>query len=174
MRPCLDFGTSAKRENARFCRENYLKSESDTLGIFTVQCVCSHPKVIGISDMRECEGVSTALSVLLSRFKKLPRVCYYDNACNMGKSITLRFSRVYDEFTVLRDRFHYGSDTCNSVCDPDSYISCESHSTSGAESINRLWNFSKSHIRFLRPYNLMPLLALRSIFLNVRSCVEES
>lgn len=173
VRPSVNFGTSSKKENARSCRKNYSKSDSHSPGIFTVQCVCSHPKLIDISVMRECEGVSTALSVLLSRFRKLPRVCYYENACNKCKSITLRFPWIYNESAVVCDRFHYHGHTCNSICDPDSYLCCDEHSTSGAESINHLWNFSKSHLRFLRPDNLMPFLALRSMFLNVRSCTRK-
>ena len=173
VRPGVYFGNSSRKENARSCKKNYSKSDSHSPGIFTVQCVCSNPKLLGVSVMRECERVSTALSVLLSRFKKLPRVCYYDNACNMSRSITLRFPWVFDESMVVCDRFHYHGHTCNSVCDPDNYLSCAQHSTSGAESMNHLWNFSKSHLRFLRPDNLMPFLALRAIFLNVRASIRK-
>ena len=37
--------------------------------------------------MMEMQGVSTDLPVFLSRFLKLTRVCYYDNACNMLQPI---------------------------------------------------------------------------------------
>ena len=172
VRPLVDFGTHSNIENARSCRKNQAKSDTHAPGIFTVQCVCSHPKLIGVSVMRKYEDVITALSVLLSRFQKLPRVCYNDNTCNISKSITLRFPWVYDETVVVCDRFDYHSTTFNSICDPDIYVCCEEHSTSEAESINHFWNFSKSHLRFLRPDNLMPFLALRSIFLNVSSCIR--
>ena len=90
VRPLLDFGSSSKKKNSRTCRKNYLKSDSRSSGIFSVQCVCRHPKLIVISVMRECEGANTALSVFLSRFKNLLWVCYCNNACNMCKSVTLR------------------------------------------------------------------------------------
>ncbi len=141
VRPLLNFGSSSRKENTRTCRKNYLKSDSHSPGIFTVQCVCRHPKLIGASVMCECEGVSTALSVLLSRFKILPRVCYYDNACNMCKSVTLGCPWVYDDCIIVFDRFHYYGHTCNSVRDPNSYLSCEKHATSGKGSLNHLWNF---------------------------------
>ena len=51
IRPSLDIGTSSKRENARTCRKNYTELETCSLGIFMVQCVCSNPKIIGISVM---------------------------------------------------------------------------------------------------------------------------
>lgn len=80
---------------------------------------------------------------------------------------------MYDDYTIVCDRFHYHGHKCNTVYDPDNYLSCEEHAISGAESMNHLWNFSKSHLRFLRPDNLMPFLAPRSIFLNFRSCIRQ-
>ena len=124
--------------------------------------------------MTRTEGISTASSVLLSRFRKLPRVCYYDNSCSMARSIILIVPWVNNEYRVVCDRFHYASYTCNSICDPDSYVSCAEHATSGAESINALWTFSKSHLRFLRPENLMPFIAARSVLLNLRCAVREA
>ena len=172
-RPRLNFGASSKRENARSCRKNYTKSETHSPGIFTVQCVCIHPKIIGVSVMEECEGVSTALSILVSRFRTLLRICYYDNACNLLRSVVLRFPWVNEGCTIVCDRFHYAGHTCNSVCDPGSYRICTSHATSGAESLNHLWNFSKSHLRFLRSDNLVPFLAARAMFLNFRAAIRE-
>ena len=174
VRPNIDFGATSKAENAASCRKNYSKANSHTPGIFTVQCVCSRPKLLGVSVMTKTEGVSTALSTILSRFKVLHTVCYYDNGCNMARSITLRVPWVNEECLLVCDRFHYSGHTCNSICDPDSYTSCNGHATSGAESINQLWTFSKSHLRFLKPENLMPFIAARAIFLNVRANIRES
>jgi len=123
--------------------------------------------------MLAMEGVSTALSILLSRFKPLPRVNYYDNACNMAKLIVLRVPWVYDECTIVCDRFHYKGHACNSTWDPENHTSLAGHATSGAESINNLWTFSKSHLRFLRPDRLKPFLIARAMFINVRSIVRE-
>ena len=64
IRPVTTFGDSSKKENSRSCRKNHVKSDSHRPGIFTVQCVCRYTKLIGLSVMQECEGVSTALSVL--------------------------------------------------------------------------------------------------------------
>ena len=150
VRPCIEFGRTKKAENTKSCRKHYRKSDSHSPGIFTAQCVCRYPKLIGVSVMEECEGVSTALSVLLSRFKKLPRVCYYDNGCNLLKSIVLRVPWVNDECLIASDLFHYRTHKCNVVTDPDSYNLCRRHKTSAAESINQQWNFSKSHIGFYR------------------------
>ena len=173
VRPNIDFGTASRNENSKSCRKVYTKGNYHTPGIFIAQCVCRHPKLLSVSVMTNTEGVSTALSVLLSRFKILPRVCYYDNGCNMARSIVLRVPWVNKACRILCDRFHYAQHTCNSICDPDSYYSCTDHATSGAESINQLWTFSKSDLRFLQPSNLMPFIAARAVFLNVRSSVRE-
>ena len=71
------------------------------------------------------------------------------------------------------DRFHYHGHFCNSVLDPSSYPLCGEHATSGAEAMNHVWNFSKHYLRFLRPDNLMPFLAARGIFVNIRAFVRE-
>ena len=85
VRPRIDFGTTSKDENSKQCTKVYKASTAFSSGIFTVQCVCKFPKLLGISIMENFKGVSTALSVLLSRFEPLPRCLYYDNACNLGK-----------------------------------------------------------------------------------------
>ena len=147
----IDFGRTSNRENGRPCTKNYASAKSHAPAIFTVQCVCRHPKLLGVSIMTKTEGVSTALSVLLSRFEQLSKVVYYDNICNMARSTVLRNSWINDKCTVVCDRFHYASHTCNSIADQDSYMEFSLHATSGAESVNQLWRFSKSHLRFLRP-----------------------
>ena len=173
MRPNVTFGRSSRTENVARCKKNYRKSDSHSPGIFTVQRVCRCPKLIGLSVMDECEIVSTAMSVLLSRFKYLPKATYYDNGYNLSKSVLIRFPWINDETIIMSDRFHYRSHKCNTVTDPDRYAICNDHRTSGTESINQQWNFSKKHIRYLSPENLMSYLAIRSVFLNIRTSIRE-
>ena len=123
--------------------------------------------------MEECEGMSTALSILLSRFKELPTVCYYDDSCDLAKSVVLRTAWVNDDFLIVSYRFHYRGHKRNLVTDPNSYGVCREHRKSGAESINQLWNLSKSNNRFLSQENLIPFVSLRAIFINIRSCIRE-
>lgn len=124
-----------------WCRQNYIKGHSP--GIFTVLCTCRHPILIGFSVMLQNEGISTALSVLLSRLQRLPRVCYYDNSCNMMRTATLMTPWVARKCLIVCDRFHYRQHSCNSVHDPDSYASCKNHASSGAESVKNLFSFSR-------------------------------
>ena len=133
-----------------------------------------YPKLLVLSVMSECEGFNRAISVLLSRFKNLPRVCYYDNACNMLRSIAIRLSWINDKCLIVCDRFHYKGHIWNSVCDPDSYLSRSNHLNSSAESLNSLWNLSKSQIRNLNGKNMMAFLSIRSVFTNLRTVVRKS
>ena len=142
-------------------------------GIFTAKCVCSRTKLLDVSVLTKTEGVSTALSIHLLRFVNLPRVCYFDNCCNMARSIVLRVPLVNNICRLLSDRYHYTGHTCNSICDPESYLSSSERTTSRAESINQLCTFSKSHLRFLSPEKLIPSLTARFVFLNVRRCTRE-
>lgn len=105
VRLCIDFGRSKRVENSMSCRKNYRESDTHSPGIFTVQCVCRYPKLIEVSVMDECEGISTALIVLMSRFKEAPSVCYCDNGCNILKSVALRIPWLNDKFLIVSDRF---------------------------------------------------------------------
>ena len=119
--------------------------------------------------MSVCEGVSTALSVLLSRFQQLPRVCYFDNGCNMARSIAMRLPWMNESSLIVCYRFHYKGHTYNSVCDTDSYWSCDGHVIFGTESLNHLLNLSKMHVRHLKRNKLIAFLAIRAVFINLKT-----
>lgn len=173
VRPCIEFGRTKRTENNRNCRNIYRASDSHSLEIFTVQCACKYPKLIGLSVMKECERINTAISILLSRFKVLPKTCYYDNGCNKLKSIVICTPWVNETLYILSDRFHYHSHKCDIGTYPDSYNWCEGHNSSNAESSNQPWKFRKSHVGFLSPDNFMLYLAIRSVFINVATWVRE-
>lgn len=86
--------------------------------------------------MDECERVSTAISVLISKLKHLSKVKYYDNRCNLYNSILFRFPWINEEIVISSDRFHYRSRKRNFVTNPDSYTICKDHRISGSDSIN--------------------------------------
>lgn len=155
------------------CEKDYRYHRSHSPGLFTVQCACKRPKLLGITVMNRSESISTALTSLLSRFPVLPTVCLYDNACNFSQSTRLRLPWVLEETQIVTDRFHYKSHKCASVMDPDTYPVCDDLHTSGAEALNRRWAASKNHIRYLAGDNLVPFLYARALFLNLRARVRE-
>ena len=91
----------------------------------------------------------------------------------MGRSIILLVPWVNDECNVIYDRFDYKGHICNSIWDPDSYYSCSSHATFGAESINGLLALTKAHLGYLNPNNFIPLFFIRAIYINIRSMVRQ-
>ena len=123
--------------------------------------------------MKTSETLSTAFSALVSRFRLLPDVVYYDNACNLARSIILRCPWVLKETRICYDRFHNKSHTCSSAFDPDSYPAFENHKTSGAESMNSRWATSRTHIRFLNGENLIPFITANATFLNIRAMYRD-
>lgn len=155
------------------CSKQYRFHPSHTPGLFTIQCVCARPKLLGITVMSESEGIATALSSLITRFPNLPGTTFYDNACNFVRSIRLRLLWVLDETDVLTDRFHYRSHRCCSLFDPDTFPNCDKLLTSGAEALSKRIATSRNHIRYLSGPNLIPLLYARSLFINIRARVRE-
>ena len=109
IRPGLNSGARSRREKSVRRKKNHSRSNRSSPGISSVQCVWEKPKLIGVSVMTETEGISTALSFLLSIFEVFPRVCYYDDGFNMVRSIVLRVPWVKDSCIIACDRFHYKS-----------------------------------------------------------------
>ena len=132
-RPNMSFVSSSRIEKSIKCRKSYRKSGLHSPGIFTVQCVSRYLKLFDFSVMNEFESVSTAMSILLSRFKHLAMAKYYDNGCNLSKSVLLRFQSIDDGTIIMNDRFHNRSHKCNTATDSDNYAICKSHHTLGAE-----------------------------------------
>ena len=167
FRPGINFEHQYRKENSGSRRKNFRASESYSPGILTVQSVCKYPKFVGTSIMKECEGTITVLCVLLPRFQQEPKIFYYDDSCNLAKSIILRPLCVNDSCLIVSDRFHYRGHKRNIVCGSDRYDDKRFHSNSVLEFMNQQWNFSKSHIRFLSHNKPVTFLALRAIFVNI-------
>ena len=174
VRPRVRFNNGGCRDGwSDECTKSYRHGQNHSPGLFTLQCACVHPKLLGISVMMSSESVSTALTAVISRFKTLPEIAFYDNACNLARSVTLRFPWVNEKMKILCDRFHYRTHKCGPEFDPDSYADCSDLLTSGAESLNRQWSVSRSNIRFLSGQNLIPFLYARAIFINLRAHLRD-
>lgn len=124
--------------------------------------------------MEESESISTAINAIFTRFDPLPGIVYYDNACNLAKSISLRFPWMFKESTFVCDRFHYTGHKCSGLFDPDTQQKCDGVPTSGAEAINKQWRTSRKHIRFSSADNLIPFLHVRMFFLNIRAHLRDA
>ena len=55
-----------KKEEAELCTKHYKNNMTHSPGIFTVQCTCISPKLLGVIAMDRNEGDSTALNSILT------------------------------------------------------------------------------------------------------------
>lgn len=101
------------------CAKHHRYSHTHSPGLFTVQCACPHPKLLGVVVMDESESIYMAVKELFTRFDPPPRIVFYDNACNLALSVALRLSRIFEYCTFLCDRFHYTGYRCSGVFDPE-------------------------------------------------------
>lgn len=131
------------------------------------------PKLLSISIIEDCEGVSTVLSALLSRFQILPRCAYYDNACIFEKFVLIRVPWLNDLTRIACDRFHYRGPLCNSINELPPYPSADRHNTSNLQALNRLCVISKQLSRHSNPEILIHFLLARATFMNVRSLYRQ-
>lgn len=104
--------------------------------------------------------------------RTLSLVCYYENACNMSRSIVSLCPWINDEFVIVCDRFQYHGHTCNSICDPNSYSSSSKHSAWVQRQLI-ICGLSKSYLKFLCPDYLITFLAAPAVYINVRASVRE-
>ena len=85
-RPCITF----KNTELADCTKKYPVSKIHSPGIFTIQCVCAHPKIIGFRVMSHAESIFMAITSVITHFKYPPRTVFYDNACHFTSSQMLR------------------------------------------------------------------------------------
>ena len=89
--------------------KNYRNGLTHSLGIFTIQCVWSRPEMFVIVTIDASEGLLSAMSAVLSRFKYIEKAIYYYNGCNLAKTIVLRCPWVMENTRIVFDRFQYKS-----------------------------------------------------------------
>lgn len=88
------------------CNKLYGRSQTNSPGILTVQCVCSNPKLIFIFVMSRVESISLALISILMFFSITLRIVYYDNACNTVAAALIHLPWVLLTCYIIVDRFH--------------------------------------------------------------------
>lgn len=150
-----------------FCNKNYKKSDTHSQGLRKVQCVCKHPKIMGIVVLTRNETTAISLSSFLSFFVVPPRNMYYENGCNLRGGIVTRLPFVFHFLHVLVDRFHFKSHTCSPLFDPAAYPELLYERTSTAESINAILAQTRRHFRFLRGSNVILFLRARMAIINL-------
>lgn len=153
-----------------FCSKEYPNTGAHTPGLLTVQCSCSSPKLIGFYVMDRPESSSPALSSAISHLRVIPRMLFYDNACNLCLSAYYRAAWFMELCIIQIDRFHCEHHSCVNYFNPSMYPCMEQMKTMGAESINARIKRAKHHMRYLRGDNFVSYFRVRFALLNLKAC----
>ena len=150
-------GAQAVKEDAGDrCAKAFPKHSELTAGVFNV--VCPHVVTMGFRVMFEAESVADALSVILERFPKLPKVVFYDVACKMDRNGMQRVRTLLSHHKVrfCLDRAHAKGHTCSCVYFPDESLAVTSGvSTQAAEVQHSVSVKFRGHLAYMSPTAFM-------------------
>jgi len=116
------------------CRHHFPDNVLRAPGVLTFMCGCEY--IVGFELLRETESPAHVVSSLAQRFIKLPRVVYFDTACQAQRNALRRVPwLLHQSLTAwLVDRFHRVGQNCSPVFNADQYpVLSQGHDTSGAE-----------------------------------------
>ena len=109
-------GAQAEQEDAvDRCSKSVPKHADLTAGVFNI--VCPHVLTMGFRVMFQAENVADALSLILERFPRLPKVVFYDVACKLDRNGMQRVQNILSKHKVrfCLDRAHAKGHTCSCV-----------------------------------------------------------
>lgn len=135
------------------CNKNYKKVNKLGAGVIFFYCV-DHSTCIGFIILGQAESPKIITQCLLSRFKTMPQIILYDNACNLSDYILNRTPRPFENTKFYVDGFHYESHTncSNSFNTSDHPEVTKQINTSLVEQKNSKLRFLKRTSPYLR-YN---------------------
>ena len=150
-------GAQAVREDAGDrCSKAFPKHSELTAGVFNI--VCPHVVTMGFRVMFQAESVADALSVVLERFPKLPKVVFYDVACKMDRNGMQRVRTILSHHGVrfCLDRAHAKGHTCSCVYFPDESLAVTNGvSTQAAEVQHSVSVKFRGHLAYMTPTSFM-------------------
>ena len=150
------------------CAKSFPKHKDLTAGVFNV--VCPHVVTMGFRVMFEAESVADALSVILERFPKLPKVVFYDVACKMDRNAMQRVRSIISHYGVrfCLDRVHAKGHTCSCLYFPDESLSVTNGvSTQAAEVQHSVSVKFRGHLAYMSPAAFMAHRIVQLAFMNL-------
>jgi len=139
-----------KAWDADDCRHDYPVSVLRAPGVITFMCGCGYS--IGFELLRETESPAHAVAALVQRFKTLPRVIYFDTACQAQRNALRRVPWLMDGCCTawFIDRFHRCNHKCSPVFNADQFPQLtRGHDTSGAERQHSIKKRSKNSLSYM-------------------------
>lgn len=123
-----------------------------TQGVFNV--VCPHFITLGFMVLFRAESVGQALSIVLERFPRLPKVIFYDVACKIDKNATRRVRPILRDHNVrcILDRPHSITHGCSPVYMPDQSSGATSGvATQAAEVSHSISAANRTSLAYMSP-----------------------
>lgn len=132
------------------CRHDFPTNVLRAPGVITFMCGCGY--IIGFELLRETESPAHGVAALVQRFKKLPRVIYFDTACQAQRNALRRVPWLMEGSCTawFIDRFHRCNHKCSPVFNADFFPHLtRGHDTSGAERQHSIKKKSKNSLSYM-------------------------
>lgn len=140
-----------------------------TQGVFNV--VCPHVITLGFRCLFRAESVGEALSIILERFPKLPKVVFYDVACKLDKNALRRVRPILRAHKVqfILDRPHSITHSCSPVYMPDESLGATAGvATQAAEVSHSIAVVNRTSLAYMAPATYMVHKMTQVALMNVR------
>jgi len=140
-------------------------------GVITFMCGCGF--IIAFELFRETESPAHAVAALVQRFKKFPRVIYFDTACQAQRNALRRVPWMMDGVCSawFIDRFHRCNHKCSPVFNADQFPHLtRGHDTSGAERQHSIKKKSKNSLSYMTQRRFI----VRSRFISAHNNIRMS
>jgi len=155
------------------CSKAFPRHKDLTAGVFNV--VCPHVVTLGFRVMFEAESVADALSVILERFPKLPKVVFYDVACKIDRNALQRVRTIMSRHGVwfCLDRVHAKGHTCSAIYYPDESLAVTNGvSTQAAEVQHSVSVKFRGHLAYMSPASFMVHRIAQLAFMNLTAAYK--
>lgn len=184
VRPCIKDSEAAKRRvgyrgkakhaadmegDGDACNKAFSLKYGLTQGVFNV--VCPHVITLGFRCLFRAESVGEALSIVLERFPRLPKVIFYDVACKLDKNALRRVRPILRKHGVrcILDRPHSITHTCSPVYMPDESLGATAGvATQAAEVSHSIAVGNRTSLAYMAPATYMVHKMVQVAFMNVR------
>lgn len=164
-----DRHTADKEGDGDACNKAFSIKCGLTQGVFNV--VCPHVITLGFRCLFRAESVGEALSIVLERFSKLPKVIFYDVACKLDKNALRRVRPILREHNVrcILDRPHSITHSCSPVYMPDESLgSTAGVATQAAEVSHSIAVGNRTSLAYMAPSTYMVHKIVQVALMNVR------
>lgn len=151
------------------CNKAFSLKYGLTQGVFNV--VCPHVITLGFRCLFRAESVGEALSIVLERFPRLPKVIFYDVACKLDKNALRRVRPILRKHGVrcILDRPHSITHTCSPVYMPDESLGATAGvATQAAEVSHSIAVGNRTSLAYMSPATYMVHKMVQVAFMNVR------